>query len=88
MKYAFSSMLNKPGYHSIAAVSYAVSICEYGKNKGQRDKDTSLHISSCDSNIELQFDWEREDDKSNSLYRIETLRKALNELEKVINREE
>ena len=84
MKYAFSSMLNKPGYHSIAAVSYAVSICEYGKNKGQRDKDTSLHISSCDSSIELQFDWEREGDKSNSLHKIKTLREALDELEKVI----
>ena len=84
MKYAFSSMLNKPGYHSIAAVSYAVDICEYGENKGQRDKETSLHISSCGSNIELQFDWENEDDKSNSLHKIKTLRKALDELEKVI----
>ena len=84
MKYAFSSMLNKPGYHSIAAVSYSVDICGYGENKGQRDKETSLHISSCGSNIELQFDWEREVDKSNSLHKISVLRKALDELEKVI----
>ena len=84
MKYAFSSMLNKPGHHSIAAVSYMVHKHVVGKHKGQPYKNTTLSISDCTKVINLLFSWETAKGKSNSLHKINTLRKALDELEKVI----
>ena len=49
MKFAKNAMLNKPGYYSIAAVSYVIEMYERGL-------EGNISISDCSRAINLDFD--------------------------------
>lgn len=80
-KLAASSLLNKPGFQSVAAISYSCLSGDYFKVH-RYDEDISLTISDCVRAIELNMNIYTEDDYQNSLYKCRMLKKVVSKLEK------
>ena len=72
-KLSFSSLLNKPGKHSTAAISYYLTDSAH--------IEASLHISDCNRSITLEFEMYTKSDLTNSFFKINQLRKAIDYLE-------
>ena len=75
--FAGSSLLNKVGFHSVAAYSYSISV---GSMPGAYvHHDGSLSISGCSKTIDLDLDFGDEAEYLNSMYKLETLLKGIQE---------
>lgn len=67
-----SRVLNKPGFHSVAAIAYRVSISKgYGSKKWWTSG--SLQISDCTRVIELDLDSTTAPQLDNSLHKLDTI---------------
>lgn len=64
-------LLNRPGFHSTAAISGNLSKWGYSE----------LHISDCDRKISLEFNFSgaEKDEYENSLYKLDQLTEAIEE---------
>lgn len=67
-----SSTLNKPGFHSVSAIAYRVTVSKgYGSKKWWTSG--SLQISDCTRAIELDLDASTKEQLENSMYKLDTI---------------
>lgn len=69
---AVSKLLNRPGFHSTAAIACQVEITNWHKHVM-----AEVHVSDCDRKISLDFDDSTRSDYNNSLHKIDTMIKVL-----------
>jgi hypothetical protein len=67
-KAASNAMLNRPGFNTVAAISWAIEIAENGHSYYD-----SINISDCSKVISLDFNFENEFEYNNSIHKIDTL---------------
>lgn len=80
-KLAASSLLNKVGFQSVAAISYLCYPTTYSKIH-KYDDNIMLNISDCTRAIELNMNIDTEDEYKNSLYKCRKLKEIVSKLEK------
>lgn len=80
-KFAISALLNKPGFHSTAAIAAHVKAPRCYNKKG-RYIDGTITISDCIRAIDLDVSGTKPEDYDNALYKIDTLISVLTEFRK------
>jgi len=71
-EFAKSSLLNIPGYHSIAAIS--IQLKNYGNEKKPwAGISGEMNISDCSRSISLNFDMNNEKERNNAAHKLSTI---------------
>lgn len=73
--WAISNLLNRPGFHTTAAIACKATVEKWGH--GSVSGDGEIVISDCDRKIQLDLTDATELEYMNSLYKIDTLIRVL-----------
>jgi len=80
LKESSSSLLNKPGHQTIAAVSWNIEI-EYVS-----DSDFELTISDCRNVVNLFFNVDTDENFDNAMFKVDTLTKQIREFKAALKK--
>jgi len=72
-----AKFLNKPGFHSVAAISYKIELEKVLRSDDHESPFGSVTISNCNRSIELDISAENDQAYENSLYKLDTLIEVL-----------
>lgn len=79
--------LNLPGHHSMANIVTDIRKYSGNEEKGERWIEIHVGIADCDRKITLAFDYENEEDRKNSLHKVDTLINTLTEFREALEKE-
>src|SRR5690606_13816102 len=94
LNWARNAMLNKPGFHSVAAISVEISYHTAAKGEHWTGVHGSLHISDCSRVISIDLDATARSGKlekllleiDNTQHKLDTLISVLTEAKKFFNK--
>lgn len=85
--FASNSILNKPGFNTVAACSYKINVTDLSAvpkekvNEFWVADDMTLTISGCSRTVDLDLDFSTEEEMANSLYKLQKLKQIIEEAE-------